>query len=554
MQIISINNLIEPMKNSYLVDNFDNDSEIIIPKKYTLNNLNITDDESFYKTIEILRYYMIKKLPFEIYEYVKTNKNIDLSDYSDFFFEELSLLKNDDDSKLFEGYSLFDTCLGKGLINLVKYLRTKGYKCNIHNKFNYSLEVAINNRQLNSIKYLHTNGYVFYSHHYISLFMKCGIENNKFDENNIFECFSYMHQNGIPIYNEKSSKWPDKYDLCSYIAGSGNLKCLKYSHENNIPWNHKTCESAVGYNHFDCFKYAYNNGCPYSSEIGKAIGQSGNMEILKFIHNKSNECSCGPDKSQCKHLHQYSWIKKALCSVALYSDFEMLNYLLEHGSGWDIKMGDSAVQCFTRKKNVGDCSKEEIKNIRKQVINTKMLEFIHKNGCCLPVDKQCKNKPCAHTPWDAEACSTAAIYGHLEHLKYLHDNGCPWDSETCKNSAQSGNIECLKYAHQNNCPMTIDTIRWCVSTGGTKECLQYAHENGCRWDESVSSKIIRNCCYVRRSGYSCISEYSDELMKSLHYVFENGCPYDKEDCLNIAKNNNYRGECADMVEFVEKLP
>jgi hypothetical protein len=30
-------------------------------------------------------------------------------------------------------------------------------------------------------------------------------------------------------------------------------------------------------------------------------------------------------------------------------------------------------------------------------------------------------------PWDEEATKEAAANGHLEYLKYLHENGCPWD-------------------------------------------------------------------------------------------------------------------------------
>ena len=32
-------------------------------------------------------------------------------------------------------------------------------------------------------------------------------------------------------------------------------------------------------------------------------------------------------------------------------------------------------------------------------------------------------------------CSKAAESGHLECLKYAHENGCPWDEETCSEAA-----------------------------------------------------------------------------------------------------------------------
>ena len=42
--------------------------------------------------------------------------------------------------------------------------------------------------------------------------------------------------------------------------------------------------------------------------------------------------------------------------------------------------------------------------------------------------------------------------GHLECLKYAHENGCPWDWIDLFYAAQSGHLECLKYAHENGCP------------------------------------------------------------------------------------------------------
>ena len=46
----------------------------------------------------------------------------------------------------------------------------------------------------------------------------------------------------------------------------------------------------------------------------------------------------------------------------------------------------------------------------------------------------------------------AAKNGHLECLKYAHENGCPWDGETCSEAAENGHLECLKYARENGCP------------------------------------------------------------------------------------------------------
>jgi len=31
-----------------------------------------------------------------------------------------------------------------------------------------------------------------------------------------------------------------------------------------------------------------------------------------------------------------------------------------------------------------------------------------------------------------KCCENASLNGHLECLKYLHENGCPWNKESCE--------------------------------------------------------------------------------------------------------------------------
>ena len=56
---------------------------------------------------------MINELPFEIYDYVEINKP-DLSNFKDFFFEELELLKNT------KKEDLMKKSAEKGYLNLMK--------------------------------------------------------------------------------------------------------------------------------------------------------------------------------------------------------------------------------------------------------------------------------------------------------------------------------------------------------------------------------------------------------------------------------------------------
>ena len=47
--------------------------------------------------------------------------------------------------------------------------------------------------------------------------------------------------------------------------------------------------------------------------------------------------------------------------------------------------------------------------------------------------------------WDNWTCYIVVINGHLECLRYLHENGCPWDEGICADAARNRHLECLKY-------------------------------------------------------------------------------------------------------------
>ena len=118
-----------------------------------------------------------------------------------------------------------------------------------------------------------------------------------------------------------------------------------------------------------------------------------------------------------------------------------------------------------------------------------------------------------------EACLVydAALAGHLECVKYLHENGCPLDEDTCYAAAKGGHLECVKYLHENGCPWDERTCTK-AAKGGHLECLRYARENGCPWDEETCEAA---------------AEFGN--LECLNYAFENGCPWDEETCARAAE-------------------
>ena len=123
----------------------------------------------------------------------------------------------------------------------------------------------------------------------------------------------------------------------------------------------------------------------------------------------------------------------------------------------------------------------------------------------LEMVKYCVANEC---PIGAFACADAAESGHLEILKYLHEEAkAPWDSYTaswaaenghlhileylverkydqfntsaCINTAQDGYLDCLKYLHETaKAPWDYWAVRWAHENNQT-ECVQYLLENNC---------------------------------------------------------------------------
>jgi len=68
--------------------------------------------------------------------------------------------------------------------------------------------------------------------------------------------------------------------------------------------------------------------------------------------------------------------------------------------------------------------------------------------------------------------------GHLDVLKYLHENGCPWNERCCEKASEKGHLECIIYLHKNRCPWNEKSCEK-ASDNGHFKVLKYLHENGC---------------------------------------------------------------------------
>jgi hypothetical protein len=141
--------------------------------------------------------------------------------------------------------------------------------------------------------------------------------------------------------------------------------------------------------------------------------------------------------------------------------------------------------------------------------NLKLLIYLHEKWVLdrwLPYelsDERTDIYPLA--PWTLWTCCAAAVEGHVDCLKYAHQNGAPLTENTCLGAAIRGHLDCLKYAHENG---VLITQRDCdiAASNGHLDCLKYAHEHG----GHLSTQI---CDTVASNGH----------LDCLKYAHEHGC-------------------------------
>lgn len=118
-----------------------------------------------------------------------------------------------------------------------------------------------------------------------------------------------------------------------------------------------------------------------------------------------------------------------------------------------------------------------------------------------------------------DLCERAALYGHLECLRYAHAvHGFPVTAATCAAAAESGSVPCLQYCHQHSIDGWDERVCIAAASGGHESCLRYAHENGCSWNERVSLAAALN-------GH----------VNCLRYAQEHGCQWRRRAGLRLGK-------------------
>jgi hypothetical protein len=81
--------------------------------------------------------------------------------------------------------------------------------------------------------------------------------------------------------------------------------------------------------------------------------------------------------------------------------------------------------------------------------------------------------------WSQE-CYHAAASGHLDCLKFAHENGCslgPGGQCACAAALRVGHLECFRYAHESGCPLIYKIEPRAILNHQTADCLEYVLDN-----------------------------------------------------------------------------
>ena len=138
--------------------------------------------------------------------------------------------------------------------------------------------------------------------------------------------------------------------------------------------------------------------------------------------------------------------------------------------------------------------------------------------------------------WNELTINAAARQGNLEMVKYCVANQCPFDEGACRSAAANGHLDCLKYLHEDvKAPWDCETAYW-AARNGHLHILEYLVER--EYDEFDEYA----CAYAAANGHLDCLKYLHEVAKApwdeatvrsahennhpecLQYLLDNDCP------------------------------
>ena len=227
-----------------------------------------------------------------------------------------------------------------------------------------------------------------------------------------------------------------------------------------------------------------------------------NSNDLKFLYGVNKET-----RKLIKRSSRKRELKKGF-KVSEMSSISTLEVAWEHnpwGTWGDESRLDEPYFCWrvahTNKLELLKWAREE----KKCKWNVGMIHVAARQGN-LEMVKYCVANECF---MDKETCAYAAENGHLEILKYLHEEAkAPWDSRTATLAAKYGHLHILEYLVERKFDQYSEAACWYAAKNGHLDCLKYLHETAkAPW-------------YSRAVEEAYWRKHTD----CLQYLLDNNCP------------------------------
>lgn len=286
-------------------------------------------------------------------------------------------------------------------------------------------------------------------------------------------------------------------------------------------------------NHFDLLKWIYENGIPIYGATNTCAMETDNVEMIKWTYG-INTTRGSPmtyiAKTDAMELLEwfYKYHPKSLsgiCHTAIrYGSIKVLKWGIEHDYNFP------GLYVF----DDDDYSP-----------TIEMLEWLKNNGDIGP----------GHFGDYGEnpdrLAENAASKGHLDVVKWLHNNNFGISDNVAKNAIMNNHLDVLYWYKEKNFPMTqtaiyavqsgnIEILKWVLDNGaemsaelcteaaysGYIDVLKWLRNNQCPWIDKLNNTSITVCEAAILMGHMSIfcwtknqqCECDDKLIQAIHYM------------------------------------
>jgi hypothetical protein len=391
----------------------------------------ITTKIDFREIINILRYWMVYEVPFEVYEYIQNNvdeieKNKTLVEFNDFpYIDELNFVletSKQEKNSTFNKDMVTAKIARYGYLNLIKYYVKKGYTLS-----DYVCKIAAYENDFEMFKFACENGAKI-TDDVRTVYNKKELTSWGSYLQNLNYCnigsrlATYGNLNFLKYVHDK------KYSLKSLCIGAcaaehGHINILKYLREIGSELGEWTVAMAARNGYLNCIKHLHSVGCSMGRFSGRYAAQHGFMDCVIFIYNHGG-------------IFDYNTIGNA----ARHGHLDILKYL--HTKGCPLT---TVVLSGASSNGHLDCVKYA--NEHECPRSKYCIEYAVQNDHKDMLEYLCEND----FPLSENACHIACKKNHLESLKILHKYGCKLSVESCHYAAKYNSLKCLEYLYKNNC-------------------------------------------------------------------------------------------------------